>query len=275
MTSINSDTKISTIIKLNSESIDAIAGIAPPLAKLRNPVLRKILASRVTIAEAAKMGGCSVDDFAKVLFPLGFTFENVSKENTSDSAVQKPAWLLNANNNHITKLDVRAALAAGEDPLHHITKAFKQLAPGEILCIINSFEPVPLMRLLGKEGILSFTEIINEKEYNTWFLKPEVITTGKASTGNFIKNDAAGFQQLLHRFENKLHTIDVRQMEMPLPMQTILAALKNLPLEKALHVFHKKLPVYLLEHLADSDYVIQIWEVAEGNVHLLIYKRDV
>ncbi|MDX5436888.1 MAG: DUF1858 domain-containing protein, partial [Pontibacter sp.] len=54
---IAANTKISAILKANPDAIEAIAAINRHFEKLRNPLLRKILASRVTIADAARIGG--------------------------------------------------------------------------------------------------------------------------------------------------------------------------------------------------------------------------
>src|SRR5690606_27650472 len=89
---IKADTRISDLIKENKGSIDAIASLAKPLEKLKNPILRKIMASRVTIAEAAKMGSCKIEDFARVLQPLGFEFI-VTQNDDQDSIDKKPSWL--------------------------------------------------------------------------------------------------------------------------------------------------------------------------------------
>ncbi len=39
---------------------------------------------------------------------------------------------------------------------------------------------------------------------------------------------------------------------MPLPMHTILEALKTLPNDKALFVYHKRIPVFLLPELEEQ-----------------------
>ena len=77
MITIKPETKISTIIKANADAIEAIASINPHFNKLRNPILRKILASRVTVSEAAKIGKCSMECFAEKLRPLGFDLQCV------------------------------------------------------------------------------------------------------------------------------------------------------------------------------------------------------
>jgi hypothetical protein len=61
-------------------------------------------------------------------------------------------------------------------------------------------------------------------------------------------------------------------LEMPGPMQAILAELEGLPDGHALYVDHKKVPLYLLEELADKNYEIHIHNVREGDVKMLIFK---
>lgn len=59
---------------------------------------------------------------------------------------------------------------------------------------------------------------------------------------------------------------------MPLPMLTILEALENLPEDKALFVYHKRIPVFLLPELAERKFDYRIKEISDGEVHLLIFK---
>ncbi|MCC6180681.1 MAG: DUF1858 domain-containing protein, partial [Bacteroidia bacterium] len=52
---INENTKISTIIANNPSAIDKIVSLSKHFEKLKNPILRKVLASRVSIKQAAKI----------------------------------------------------------------------------------------------------------------------------------------------------------------------------------------------------------------------------
>jgi hypothetical protein len=62
---INADTKIGAILKENPEALEAIVSISTRFEKLRNPLLRKIMAPRTTLSMASRVGGCSVSDFLK------------------------------------------------------------------------------------------------------------------------------------------------------------------------------------------------------------------
>ena len=64
---ISSNTKISDVFRENKDAIDIIASINDHFKKFKNPVLRKVLASRVTIKEAANIGNISPNEILRKL----------------------------------------------------------------------------------------------------------------------------------------------------------------------------------------------------------------
>lgn len=276
MKTISVNTKISELIKENSGSVDAIASIAKPLEKLKNPILRKIMASRVTIAEASKMTGTKVDDFKRVLSPLGFIFEGEESAKEESSAKAKPSWLQNAPKEIIDFYDVRPIIDDGADPLKEIIHRFKEVKPGEILCVINGFVPTPLIHLLKQEKAEdTFVETISDKKFHTYFLKKKKDAEATNSFESKLQmNGIEAFSGILAKFnDDQIRRIDVRALEMPAPMQAILGELKDLPEGNALYIDHRRVPVYLLEELADKDFAIHIHNVAEGDVKMLIFRK--
>ena len=276
MKTISINTKISELIKENSGSVDAIASIAKPLEKLKNPILRKIMASRVTIAEASKMTGTKVDDFKRVLSPLGFIFEGDESAKEELSAEPKPSWLKDAPKEIIDFYDVRPIIDDGADPLKEILHRFKEVKPGEILCVINGFVPTPLIHLLKQEKAEdTFVETISDKEFHTYFLKKKKEAEMVDSFESKLQmNGVEAFNGILAKFnDDQIRRIDVRGLEMPGPMHTILGELEKLPEGNALFIDHKRVPVYLLEELADKDFAVHIHNVAEGDVKMLIFRK--
>ena len=276
MKTISINTKISELIKENSGSVDAIASIAKPLEKLKNPILRKIMASRVTIAEASKMTGTKIDDFKRVLSPLGFIFEGDESAKDESSAKAKPSWLQNAPKEIIDFYDVRPIIDDGADPLKEILHRFKEVKPGEILCVINGFVPTPLIHLLKQEKAEdTFVETISDKEFHTYFLKKKKeVEVAESFESKLQMNGVEAFNGILAKFsEDQIRRIDVRGLEMPGPMHTILGELEKLPEGNALFIDHKRVPVYLLEELADKDFAVHIHNVAEGDVKMLIFRK--
>jgi len=275
---ISADTKIATLIKGHPEALEAIVSLSPDFKKLRNPVLRKLMAGRTSIAMAAKVGGCKPEDFFEKLKPLGFEVEEnkVEKQNKKNTEVKKPQSqfpkILNEfPKENIISLDVRPMLAEGNDPLKLIQQKIKELKLKQALLIINSFEPTPLVKLLEKQGFHSFVDKKSESHVETWFYR-----TDKTEKPEFEESagHATDWERILGKYQDNLVETDVRHLEMPQPMMTILGILETMPDDKALYVHHKRIPVFLLTELKDRHFDFRIKEVAEGEVYLLIFKEE-
>lgn len=267
---INANTKIAALIKAHPDALEKIIALSPRFTKLRNPILRKVMAGRTSIAMAASLGGCTVEAFFAQVAPLGFTIDRLTAAEVEKETVTKiPDFLKNLEPTHLVELDVRPVIEGGNDPLTIIIEKVNGLQDQQVLKLINSFDPAPLKSLLGKKGFESFTEIVHTELVNTYFFK----TTAQAL--NIEKSTSSanvGWEEILQRFSGKLVTVDVRQLEMPLPMHTILEALDTLPVEKALFVYHKRIPVFLLPELQERNLGYRVKEISETEVHLLIYK---
>ena len=269
MIMINASTKIADLIKRHPDALEAIVSISPKFTKLRNPILRKVIAGRTSIAMASKLGGCKIDDFFRILQPLGFgvdgsveaIYENGENENV-------PEFMKNIQAEKMIELDVRPVIESGKDPLNIIMQKVKTLETGSILKIVNSFEPTPLLHLMWKQGFESYVEVINTDLVNTYFYKK----VDSPSLKTEITANSSNWDEVIKRYDGKLKTIDVRTMEMPLPMHTILESLNTLPEDQALFVFHKRIPVFLLPELEEQHFSYRIKEISDGEVHLLIYK---
>lgn len=268
---ISSSTKIATLLKANPAALEAIVSIDKHFEKLRNPILRKVLASRITIAEAAKIGKCRVEDFFEKLKTIGFEIETISDSDKPVSEIISiPEFVKSANASNTQALDVREEIRNGRDPFQIIMKTIAELPENKILLLINSFEPVPLIKILNKKGFQHFVKNMPEGIVYTYFKRdsttPSVAVT--VSTSNSIED----FNLLSKQFCGKITTIDVRHLEMPLPMVTILGELEKLPAGMALLVHHKKIPQFLFPELQERNFKWSIEEKSEHEVDLLIYK---
>lgn len=272
---ITEQTKISLLIKSNPACIDEIASINKHFEKLRNPLLRTLLASRVSISDAAKIGGCSVSDIFIKLQPLGFESdcEVVQKENADKILTHVPGFMKSITSENTVTLDVRKGLAAGKDPFEQIMGSVNALMPEQCLKIVNTFEPLPLINVLKKKGFEHYTEEVEGREFHTYFKKHG---KEKVETRIEVPEKEAEirevFASVLNQFNDRLITVDVRALEMPLPMITILKEIENLEDDQALYVQHKKIPHFLLPELKEKGFSCLIKEDGEGDVKLLIYK---
>lgn len=269
---ISAATRISALLKANPASIEAIVSINKHFEKLRNPILRKVLAPRVTIADAAKIGHCTVEDFFEKLKPLGFEVEITDAfEKKSEAVITIPDFVRFADTAHTTTLDVRNEISNGRDPFQIIMNAVETLPAGNILLLINSFEPVPLINILTKKGFNHFTDTKPDGIVNTFFKKekPDSILKNELP----VATSESGFNEISNRFKGNFKTIDVRHLEMPLPMVTILRELEILPGNMALFVHHKKVPQFLLPELQERNFNWAIDEKSGGEVDLIIYRK--
>jgi uncharacterized protein (DUF2249 family) len=268
MLTINADTKIASLIKEHAGALDAIISISPKFNKLKNPLLRKLFASRTSIYMASKVSGCAVNDFFEKLTPLGFIIDDKPSSSKEEQNIPVPMFVHDIEEADIVELDVREVISSGKDPLNLILTSVKKLQAGQLLKLINSFEPTPLMQLLGKQGFESYVENVNDDLVYTFFHKKD----NKAVSDVIIENSADGWDEIIKKYHGNLETIDVRYLQMPLPMHNILEALDKLPEQKALYVIHKRIPVFLLPELRERNFDYRIKEVADGEVYLLIFK---
>lgn len=273
---INEQTKIAALLKHHPDALETIVKLSPDFKKLRNPILRKLMAGRTSIAMASKIGRCKPEDFFKALAPLGFEPDDASvpQEDTADKNIPMPEYLQNLAPDRLVNFDVRAMLAEGNDPLKHIQQKVKALAPEEALVIVNNFEPVPLIKLLERQGFQSHVRHVDAETIETYFYKTNSGNAGKeeVSVGDEIQT-TEDWESLLKQYEGNLVEIDVRHLEMPMPMMTILENLEELPDGKALYVHHKRIPVFLLTELKERAFDYRIKEIGEGVVYLLIFKN--
>jgi uncharacterized protein (DUF2249 family) len=263
MNIISADTKISELIKMNPAAIDVIAAINPHFRKLQNPILRKLLASRVTIAEAARIGKCDISVFFDNLKPMGFIIEYKESERELPKAQHIE------EESYSEKLDVREDLQAGKDPFNRIMKAVKDLKTTDTILLINSFEPVPLIKILRDQGYTIKINSVGANEVHTYIGRGKMVfqqeDVGIGSPGLFEEKEA--------HFSGRLSRIDVRSLPMPQPMIMILKQLETLKKGMALFVYHKRIPKFLLPELKERQYDLVYREVRDG-VQLIIFKDE-
>jgi len=272
---INRNTRISTLIKENKATVDVIASINKNFLKLKNPILRKVLAPRVTVADAAKVGGVDIEVMIDKLKEIGFEYEGENKtiknKTTKKASMNEAAPLKHIKN--LVTLDVRPTLDSGEDPFNIIMKEVKTLKDDQTLKIINSFEPIPLIRKLQSKGYESWTERTKEGVVHTFF-KMDNSKWVDNEIEEVVQKNKKDFDEQLTFFGDNYKSIDVRQLEMPEPMVQILKEIETLKKGQALYVDHKKIPQFLLPELEVRNFEILFKEIDCNHTKLLIYKSN-
>lgn len=267
---VTKNTKISRILRENNDAIETIASINQHFMKLKNPVLRRVLAPRVTVKDAARIGAISINAFLEKLEKIGFEVVYENENLQEQTAVQKHSEPKDPSK--IILLDVRPTINSGADPFKEIMGAIKGMKEDETLQLINIFEPLPIIQILQEKGYKTRTDKISDSEYHTFFTKEtkdsheEIVANMPISEGSF--------EEKLVSFGGNLKEIDVRLLEMPEPMVTILKEIETLPDDFVLLVNHKKVPQFLLPELKSRNYEWMYKEVEPGLTQLLIFKKQ-
>ena len=269
---INETTKISTLIKHNVASVEAIAQINSHFEKHRNPVFRKLFASRVTIRDAAKIGKTEVLAFLTALEAIGFEIETKGETTIEYSTMENRLVEDKIKLGMVMTLDVRPILNRGNDPFTEIMQTISVLEEGYVLELINTFEPIPLLRILKQKGYL-YSVKKTDSIVKTYILKGLVEKEQKKiQLGSVKKVSLSDLEEQRYNFKPPFRELDVRSLEMPMPMVTILRELEDLPEGEALFVHHKKVPQFLLPELEAKGMSVLISELGQDNVKLLIHR---
>ena len=94
----------------------------------------------------------------------------------------------------------------------------------------------------------------------------------KIQLGSVKKVSLSDLEEQRYNFKPPFRELDVRSLEMPMPMVTILRELEDLPEGEALFVHHKKVPQFLLPELEAKGMSVLISELGQDNVKLLIHR---
>jgi len=268
---ISAKTKISKLIEHNAATIDVISSINKHFKKLKNPLLRKALAPRVNIADAARIGGVPVCVMIDKLKEIGFKIDD---DCGCETASPKDKYRLSKKDSDMRKetiveLDVRPILEGGTDPFEAIMAKLKTMDESHTLLIINTFEPIPLLNILKKKGYAYETERPENGVVHTYLEKFDGEAKEESDTTSVSD---LNFKQAEQKFAGKMKEVDVRDLEMPMPMVTILEEIEGVAEGHALYVHHKKLPQYLIPEMEDRGYKWVSDEIDESNIKLIIFK---
>lgn len=265
---ITKDMKVSDMLSKYPDTLNVLIKISPHFKKLNNKVLRKALASRVTVQQAASIAGVNLNN---LLFELNksinkeINFDDINEENKVIQSVEKPELIKTLSKEKIIELDVRPIINAGKDPFLDIMNKVKCLKDDEVLLIINSFEPIPLYTVLGEKGFDHYTEKEDEA-FKVYFFKN--------SSKKNISDKKSESEISLSEFENVIE-LDVRELPPPEPMMKIFEKLSEVNEKTILLVHHHREPLMLYPKLDERGFEAISNKIEENYYKVLIFKKKV
>ena len=267
---ITGNMKISEILNNYPQTLEVFIRVSPHFRKLENKFLRKALASRVNVIQAASIAGVNPE---KLLAELNksinqeYRMEDSKVENSIDETLSsdKPERIKNLSDEKIITLDVRPILDKGLDPFKDIMSGIKELKADEVLLIINSFEPIPLYSVLGSKGFQHWTEKDNNI-FRVYFFREE---KNPETFGQSVPDQIS--REL--NFENVIE-LDVRELPPPEPMMKILETLPQIDDNSVLLVHHHREPMMLYPKLEERGFEAITNKINDNYFKVLIYRKE-
>lgn len=262
--------KVLDVLNKYPETLDVFISISPHFKKLQNKILRKAIASRVTIEQAAKIANV---DLSNLLFEMNkkinseFIPQSSEKLNHQEEykILRKPEFLDTILSDKIVKLDVRPIINQGLDPFLNIMNTVNQLKEDEILLLINSFEPIPLYTVLGKKGFDHWTEKVDDAFKVYFFRRKENEISKSERLSEEKKITDLNFEKIIE--------IDVRELPPPEPMMKILETLPQIDEQTVLLVHHHREPMMLYPKLEERGYEAVVNKINDNYYKVLIMKK--
>ena len=258
---ITADTNLGGLLDEHHELVEVLAECGGHFARLRNRLVRKVMAPRVTVAQAAALAGLPIADLMSTLRraigePEDMATAAAALAPSVAGSGTRPTVL---DRLRVVEVDVRDDIRRGEEPFARIMAVVKRLTPVETLVIRAPFEPVPLYDVLGGRGLAHWTERHAPDDWRTWFhLKAPASAPASALVAAAASASSDGA------------TLDVRGLEPPLPMVRVLERLDTLEPGATLTVLHGRRPLFLYPQLDERGFQHETDEPEPGLVRILI-----
>lgn len=262
---ITKDIKISKLLAEYPQTLEVLINFSPHFSKLNNKILRKTLASRVNVEQAAGIAGVNL---VLLLNELNKSIGNKSNpssinDNMKETIMtnEKPDYLKKINPEKILQLDVRPIIDSGKDPFLEIMSAVKSLKEDDVFHLINSFEPIPLYSVLENKGFSHWTET-NGRDFNVFFFKNDKTEQKKQEETKSQLPESANYDNVIE--------LDVRELVPPEPMMKILENISRVDEKTVMVVHHHREPMMLYPKLEERGYTAVTNKISDNYYKVVI-----
>lgn len=207
---ITAEMKVRDALKVSERMLEAFVWLGPEFERLRNPALRRVMAGRVNVTQAARIGRVPLTEALYVLnLAAGQDPDELITEleamRAGDFAYQptnpprKPRQLVGLSDDdpRVRFVDLMPHARNECDPLPAIMHSLKELrAADDVLLVRHPFDPVPLRDLLARRGFASWAEERAPDEWFIYFYRPAALAAAVAhrplTVAMFVRAVAAG-----------------------------------------------------------------------------------
>ncbi len=253
-------TKVKKAIDKYPKLKEILIEISPKFKKLKNPIIFKIVSKWATFSDVAKIGGLSICELLhkvnravgkeKELFERAPECVKELGDEKSLSAEKKPDWVENPEETLI--YDVRNR---DDFFLNELVEAANNLKEGQILKIINSFYPAPLINMLKESGYSVYTEREAFEKFVVYVKYKE-----KPGKENWIEK------------KDEFQLLDVRGWKED-PFSTIIKLANDTPPGSGFKLIQFFKPVPLINLIEPLGFETYVEEKGVFEYHIYFYKK--
>jgi len=166
---ITPETKVGALLDSYPELEALLIKLAPPFAKLRNPILRKTVAKVTSLRQAAKVGGINIAELVNALRKeVGLSESAGISDDSNGAPGPRPDWL---TNQIAESLDACPIIESGEQPIGIVMPRLRRLSDNQVFELITPFEPAPLMDKAKEQGFSVWFEKMGDTLVKTYFCR--------------------------------------------------------------------------------------------------------
>ncbi len=195
---ILANTKLRDAFREHPELKTLLVGMSPKFEKLNNPLVFRLVERWVTFGDIAKVGGLSICEILhrlnsaigmeKELFKLAP--ECIKEREITEERKKRPNWLEDAKETVL--LDVREREGFF---LNEILSVLKTLRFDQVLLVINSFYPAPLVKMMEEAGNETFYESPRPGEHRLYIKKGARVGDWRKRREDFEVLDVRGWRE--------------------------------------------------------------------------------
>ena len=177
-------------------------------------------------------------------------------------------WLAGAEAGE--RIDARALLARGQDPLGAVVERAASIPQGATLAIDAPFDPVPLRRVLAARGFSSHGRRLAPDHWLILCLRDGAGRLDGDGGGKACPGPAG---PPLWHVGAETH-IDVRGLPAPEPMLAVIRLLSVQPADAVVITHHERDPIFLYPELAEMGWRAEPVPADPGEVRLRLTRED-
>jgi uncharacterized protein (DUF2249 family) len=163
--------------------------------------------------------------------------------------------------NKTITVDVRDDIRSGREPFSRIMNVAAAMQANESLLVIAPFEPVPLFRVMEKQGFVHNGQATGSGDWEILFTRQPGATSAEAALASSPVRQSNGIAPA----PAQIVEVDARGLDPPQPMVKILEALVALPAGAELRARTERRPMHLYPHLEERGFTAATEEQSDGS----------